>query len=76
MQDGEDLVIQRDGWIFGYKLHLIASTIGSSIIVPLAADFTTANIQDNQMYSTVTCSLPVTIIREKHHIHVCRSWIR
>ena len=36
------------GWIFGYKLHLISSTIGS-IIVPLAADFTTANIQDNQM---------------------------
>ena len=64
MQDGEDLVIQRDGWIFGYKLHLIASTIGSSIIVPLAADFTTANIQDNQMHSTVTCSLPVTIIRK------------
>jgi hypothetical protein len=28
------------GWIFGYKLHLISST--GSIIVPLAADFTTA----------------------------------
>ena len=31
------------GWIFGYKLHMISSTIGS-IIVPLSADFTTANI--------------------------------
>jgi len=51
------------GWIFGYKLHLISSTIGS-IIVPLAADVTTANIQDNQMYSTVICSLPITIIRK------------
>lgn len=30
------------GWIFGYKLHMISST--GSIIVPLAADFTTANI--------------------------------
>lgn len=69
MQDGEDLVIQRDGWIFGYKLHLIASTIGS-IIVTLAADFTTANIQDNQMYSTVTCSLPVTIIRKTSYMSV------
>lgn len=29
-------------WIFGYKLHMISST--GSIIVPLAADFTTGNI--------------------------------
>jgi hypothetical protein len=49
------------GWIFGYKLHLISST--DSIIVPLAADFTTANIPDNQMYSILTASLPFTIIR-------------
>ncbi len=52
----------KEGWIFGYKLHLISST--GSIIVPLAADFTTANIPDNQMYSILTASLPVTIIRE------------
>jgi Transposase DDE domain len=50
------------GWIFGYKLHLISSTIGS-IIVPLVADFTTANIPDNQMYSILTSSLPLAIIR-------------
>jgi len=49
------------GWIFGYKLHMVAST--GSIIVPLAADFTTANIPDNQIYSILTASLPVTIIR-------------
>ena len=50
------------GWIFGYKLHMVAST--GSIIVPLAADFTTANIPDNQMYSIlITASLPVTIIK-------------
>jgi hypothetical protein len=42
------------GWIFGYKLHLISST--GSIIVPLAADFTTANVYDNQMYNTMTSS--------------------
>jgi len=36
-----DSVIQRAGWIFGYKLHMVATT--GSIIVPLAADFTTAN---------------------------------
>jgi hypothetical protein len=47
------------GWIFGYKLHMVASTC--SIIVPLSADFTTANIPDNQMYSILTASLPVTI---------------
>jgi hypothetical protein len=50
------------GWIFGYKLDLISST--GSIIVPLAADFTTANIPDNQIYSELTASLPVTIIRK------------
>ncbi|HET7285106.1 MAG TPA: transposase [Nitrososphaeraceae archaeon] len=42
------------GWIFGYKLHLISST--GSLIVPLAADFTTANVQDNQMYNPMLSS--------------------
>jgi hypothetical protein len=49
------------GWIFGYKLHMISST--GSIIVPLAADFTTANIPDNQIYSILIASLPMTIIK-------------
>ena len=42
------------GWIFGYKLHMISST--GSLIVPLAADFTTANVQDNQMYNPMISS--------------------
>ena len=50
------------GWIFGYKLHLISTSTGS-IIVPLAADFTTANIPDNQLYDILTASLPLAIIR-------------
>ena len=55
------------GWIFGYKLHLISST--GSIIVPLAADFTTANIPDNQMYSIlITASLPLTIIKRTSYM--------
>jgi Transposase DDE domain len=50
------------GWIFGYKLHLVAST--GSIIVPLAADFTTANIiADNQIYDKLTSSIPTIIIK-------------
>ena len=49
------------GWIFGYKLHLISNT--GSIIIPLSADFTTANIPDNQIYSILAASLPVTIIK-------------
>ncbi len=45
------------GWIFGYKLHLISST--GSLIVPLSAEFTRANIYDNQNYPAVTSySLP------------------
>jgi len=50
------------GWIFGYKLHLISNT--GSIIVPLAADFTTANITDNQIYNTLIANLPVTTTRK------------
>jgi hypothetical protein len=43
------------GWIFGYKLHITAST--GFLIVPLSADFTQADVQqDNQMYPTITCS--------------------
>jgi Transposase DDE domain len=42
---------------------MVAST--GSIIVPLTADFTTANIPDNQMYSVLTArsNLPVTITK-------------
>ena len=37
-------------WIFGYKLHITSST--GSLIVPLSADFTQADVydNDNQMY--------------------------
>jgi DDE family transposase len=42
------------GWIFGYKLHVISST--GSLIIPLSADFTTANVQDNQMYKPMISS--------------------
>ena len=51
------------GWIFGYKLHMVATSTGS-IIVPLAADFTTANIPDNQVYSVLAASLPIAIIKK------------
>jgi hypothetical protein len=44
------------GWIFGYKLHITSST--GSLIVPLSADFTQADMQDNQMYYAITSSLP------------------
>ena len=44
------------GWIFGYKLHLTSST--GSLTVPLSADFTRANVYDNQIYPTITSSLP------------------
>jgi Transposase DDE domain len=42
-------------WIFGYKLHITAST--GSLIIPLSADFTQADIQDNQIYPTMTSSI-------------------
>ena len=43
------------GWIFGYKLHMVCST-DSSVVVPLTADVTTANIPDNQVYPGLTSS--------------------
>ena len=49
------------GWVFGYKLHLACST--GSLIVPLSADFTTANITDNKMYESITSSLPTGMVR-------------
>ena len=45
------------GWIFGYKLHLTSTT--GCLIVPLTADVTTANVQDNQMYVPLTSSSSV-----------------
>ncbi len=42
------------GWVFGYKLHLTSTT--GKIVVPLTADATTANVQDNQMYVPLTSS--------------------
>jgi hypothetical protein len=42
----------KKGWIFGYKLHLTSTT--GKLVVPLTADVTTANVQDNQMYVTLT----------------------
>jgi hypothetical protein len=55
------------GWIFGYKLHLISST--SSIIVPLSADVTTANIPDNHVYPDLTLSgLHPDIIKKTHYM--------
>jgi hypothetical protein len=42
------------GWIFGYKLHLTSTT--GHLTVPLTAGETTANVQDNQMYVTLTSS--------------------
>jgi hypothetical protein len=44
------------GWVFGYKLHLASSA--GSLVVPLSADFTTANIPDNKMYESITSSIP------------------
>jgi hypothetical protein len=40
------------GWVFGYKLHLTSTT--GHLTVPLTADVTTANVQDNQMYVPLT----------------------
>ena len=56
------------GWIFGYKLHIVSSA-GSSIIVILSADVTTANIPDNHFYPDLTLSgLHPEIIKKIHYM--------
>ncbi len=42
------------GWIFGYKLHMVSNI--DSVVVPLSADVTTANVPDNQVYPVVLAS--------------------
>jgi len=42
------------GWVFGYKLHLTSTT--GNLVVPLTADVTTANVQDNHVYIPLTSS--------------------
>ncbi len=43
------------GWVFGYKLHMSCST--GSLIVPLSADFSTANVADCQLYRSLASPL-------------------
>lgn len=69
MQNGV-LVILEDEWILGYKLHLVCNTDPSSIIVPLIADVTTANVPNNKVYpdltSTSTSCLSSEMIKKVH----------
>ncbi len=41
----------------GYELHLTSTTSTGALIMPLTADVTTANVQDNSLYVTLTSSL-------------------
>jgi hypothetical protein len=43
------------GWVYGYKLHTSCST--GRLVVPLSADFTTANVPDNKRFDRITVSL-------------------
>ena len=55
------------GWIFGYKLHMVCQVL-VLFLVPLSADFTTANVQDNQVYPELASSLPSTMIKKTHYM--------
>ena len=43
-------------------------SITGSVAVPLSADVTTANVQDNRVYGELTCSLPSTTIKETSYM--------
>ena len=62
MQDGEGFSHTK-GWL-GIWIQTTFDIKYRFNHIPLAADFTTANIPDNQMYSILTArSLPVTIVK-------------
>ncbi len=44
----------------------MVSRTDSSIIMPLRADVTTTNIQDNQLYPTLVSNLPETIKKMRY----------
>jgi Transposase DDE domain len=52
------------GWIFGYKLHVVSSTDSSSIIVPLVADITTANVSDKPVYPDLISCLSLETLKK------------
>jgi hypothetical protein len=46
----------KEGWVFGYKLHLTSTTAGDLVVPLTAAYVTTANVPDNKMYVTLNSS--------------------
>ena len=56
------------GWIFGYKLHMVSSTDSSSIIVPLVADITTANVSDKPVYPDLISCLSLETLKKIHFV--------
>ena len=55
MQGGA-IVIQGDGSLDINCIITSTTAAAGDLIVPLTADVTTANVQDNQMYVTLTSS--------------------
>ena len=63
----------KEGWIFGYKLHLTCTTVIYELVVHLTTeDVTTAtNVPDNRMYIPLTSSsvfyLPFVLYKISDH---------
>jgi hypothetical protein len=56
------------GWVYGWKLHLIASV--AAVWIPLAADLTAANTADSEMAPDLVCRLPAEvryILGDRHY---------
>lgn len=47
------------GWVYGWKLHLIATVAG--VWIPLAADLTAANVADSEIAPELVCRLPAEV---------------
>jgi hypothetical protein len=47
------------GWVYGWKLHLIATVAG--VWIPLAADLTAANVADSEMAAELVCRMAAEV---------------
>ena len=47
------------GWVYGWKLHLIATVAG--VWIPLAADLTAANVADSEMAPELVCRVSAEV---------------
>ena len=61
-------VTRKDGYLDTSCIWYVVLILLLLLVVPLSADFTTANVPDNQVYPGLASSLPSTMIKKTHYM--------